>query len=302
MKKLDSQIEEESKIEELIEKAYILIEALPYFKDYFGKTFVIKYGGSIMADDKLKKNLIEDITLLKYVGINPVIVHGGGPAITKTLDRLNIEANFIDGLRVTDKETMEIVEMVLSAQINKEIVAMINNMKASAVGISGKDGNLIRAKKKSFDSPEKDLGFVGEVEEINPELVERLIEDGYIPVIAPVGFNEEGESLNINADNVAGELAAALKAEKLIYLTDVDGIRYDAEDESSRVSELSFSEIDRWIEEGKIKGGMLPKVEGCKHAVERGVIRTHILNGLVPHPLLLEIFTDQGVGTMIKKD
>ena len=280
----------------------MLIEALPYFKDFFGKTFVIKYGGSIMADPELKKKLIEDITLLKYVGINPVIVHGGGPAINKTLDRLNIEASFIDGLRVTDKETMEIVEMVLSAQINKEIVALINKMQAKAVGVSGKDGNLIKAKKKEFADPAKDLGFVGEVEEINPELIEKLIEDGYIPVIAPVGVNEEGEGLNINADSVAGELAAALKAEKLIYLTDVNGIRYEAEDPESRVSQLKFSEIKQWIAEGKIQGGMLPKVEGCMQAVESGVIRTHILNGLVAHPLLLEIFTDQGVGTMILKD
>jgi len=280
----------------------VLIEALPYFKDFFGKTFVIKYGGSIMADPELKEKLIEDITLLKYVGINPVIVHGGGPAINKTLDRLNIEANFIDGLRVTDKETMEIVEMVLSAQINKEIVALINKMQAKAVGVSGKDGNLIKAKKKEFSDPAKDLGFVGEVEEINPELIEKLIEDGYIPVIAPVGVNEAGEGLNINADSVAGELAAALKAEKLIYLTDVNGIRYDAEDPESRVSQLKFSEIKQWIADGKIQGGMLPKVEGCMQAVESGVIRTHILNGLVAHPLLLEIFTDQGVGTMILKD
>ena len=255
-----------------------------------------------MADPELKEKLIEDITLLKYVGINPVIVHGGGPAINKTLDRLNIEANFIDGLRVTDKETMEIVEMVLSAQINKEIVALINKMQAKAVGVSGKDGNLIKAKKKEFSDPAKDLGFVGEVEEINPELIEKLIEDGYIPVIAPVGVNEAGEGLNINADSVAGELAAALKAEKLIYLTDVNGIRYDAEDPESRVSQLKFSEIKQWITDGKIQGGMLPKVEGCMQAVESGVIRTHILNGLVAHPLLLEIFTDQGVGTMILKD
>ncbi|MGP3778683.1 acetylglutamate kinase [Halanaerobium saccharolyticum] len=289
-------------MEELIKKANVLIEALPYFKDFFGKTFVIKYGGSIMADPELKEKLIEDITLLKYVGINPVIVHGGGPAINKTLDRLNIEANFIDGLRVTDKETMEIVEMVLSAQINKEIVALINKMQAKAVGVSGKDGNLIKAKKKEFSDPAKDLGFVGEVEEINPELIEKLIEDGYIPVIAPVGVNEAGEGLNINADSVAGELAAALKAEKLIYLTDVNGIRYDAEDPESRVSQLKFSEIKQWIADGKIQGGMLPKVEGCMQAVESGVIRTHILNGLVAHPLLLEIFTDQGVGTMILKD
>nr|WP_306806888.1 acetylglutamate kinase [Halanaerobium congolense] len=278
------------------------MEALPYFKDFFGKTFVIKYGGSIMADAELKEKLIEDITLLKYVGINPVVVHGGGQAINKTLDRLNIESNFIDGLRVTDKDTMEIVEMVLSAQINKEIVALMNKMQAKAVGISGKDGSLIRAKKKEFSDPAKDLGFVGEVDQINPELVEKLIEDGYIPVIAPVGVNEKGETLNINADSVAGELAAALKAEKLIYLTDVDGIRYDAEDESTRVSQLKFSEIKEWIADGKIKGGMLPKVEGCMQAVESGVIRTHILNGLVAHPLLLEIFTDQGVGTMILKD
>lgn len=280
----------------------MLIEALPYFKDFFGKTFVIKYGGSIMADPELKEKLIEDITLLKYVGINPVIVHGGGPAINKTLDRLNIKANFIDGLRVTDKETMEIVEMVLSAQINKEIVALINKMEAKAVGVSGKDGNLIKAKKKEFTDPAKDLGFVGEVEQINPELIEKLIEDGYIPVIAPVGVNDQGEGLNINADSVAGELAAALKAEKLIYLTDVNGIRSDAEDAESRVSQLKFSEIKEWIAEGKIQGGMLPKVEGCMQAVESGVIRTHILNGLVAHPLLLEIFTDQGVGTMILKD
>ena len=293
---------EENTIEELIEKANVLIEALPYFNDFFGKTFVIKYGGSIMADDELKEKLIEDITLLKYVGINPVIVHGGGPAINKTLARLNIKANFIDGLRVTDKETMEIVEMVLSAQINKEIVALINKMQAKAVGVSGKDGNLIRAKKKEFTDPAKDLGFVGEVEQINPELIEKLIEDGYIPVIAPVGVNDQGEGLNINADSVAGELAASLKAEKLIYLTDVNGIRYDAEDADSRVSQLTFSEIKKWIAEGKIQGGMLPKVEGCMQAVESGVIRTHILNGLVAHPLLLEIFTDQGVGTMIVQD
>ncbi|MFW5749805.1 MAG: acetylglutamate kinase [Halanaerobium sp.] len=289
-------------MEELIEKANVLIEALPYFKDFFGKTFVIKYGGSIMADPELKEKLIEDITLLKYVGINPVIVHGGGPAINKTLDRLNIKANFIDGLRVTDKETMEIVEMVLSAQINKEIVALINKMEAKAVGVSGKDGNLIKAKKKEFSDPAKDLGFVGEVEQINPELIEKLIEDGYIPVIAPVGVNDQGEGLNINADSVAGELASALKAEKLIYLTDVNGIRFDADDAESRVSQLKFSEIKNWIAEGKIQGGMLPKVKGCMQAVENGVVRTHILNGLVAHPLLLEIFTDQGVGTMILKD
>ncbi|MFW6023052.1 MAG: acetylglutamate kinase [Halanaerobiaceae bacterium] len=289
-------------VEEYIRKAYILIEALPYFKKYYGKIFVIKYGGSIMSDEKLKKNLIEDITLLKYVGINPVIVHGGGPAINETLDRLNIETKFINGLRVTDKQTMEVVEMVLAAKINKEVVAMINQMRGEAVGICGKDGDLIKASKKYFEDKTIDLGYVGEVEKINPEIVQRLINDGYIPVIAPIGCDEKGESYNINADTVAGKLAVSLKAEKLIYLTDVDGIRYNPEDESSRVSSLTFEEINRWIEEGKIQGGMLPKVESCMEAVHSGVVRTHILNGLVPHPLLLEIFTDQGVGTMILKD
>lgn len=288
-------------MEEYIKKAYVLIEALPYFKKYYGKTFVIKYGGSIMTDEKLKKNLIEDITLLKYVGINPVIVHGGGPAINETLNQLDIKSQFINGLRVTDKKTMEVVEMVLAAKINKEIVAMINQMRGEAVGISGKDAGLIRAGKKLTED-NIDLGYVGDVESINPKIVNGLIEDGYIPVIAPVGVDDNGDSYNINADTVAGKLAVALNAEKLIFLTDVDGIRFDAEDESTRVSSLTIEEIKDWIEKEKIQGGMLPKVESCMEAVSNGVVRTHILNGLVPHPLLLEIFTDQGVGTMILKE
>ncbi|MFW6264469.1 MAG: acetylglutamate kinase [Bacillota bacterium] len=288
-------------MEEYIKKAYVLIEALPYFKKYYGKTFVIKYGGSIMSDEKLKKNLIEDITLLKYVGINPVIVHGGGPAINETLNQLDIKSQFINGLRVTDKKTMEVVEMVLAAKINKEIVAMINQMRGEAVGISGKDAGLIRAGKKLTED-NIDLGYVGDVESINPKIVNGLIEDGYIPVIAPVGVDDNGDSYNINADTVAGKLAVALNAEKLIFLTDVDGIRFDAEDESTRVSSLTIGEIKDWIEKEKIQGGMLPKVESCMEAVSNGVVRTHILNGLVPHPLLLEIFTDQGVGTMILKE
>jgi len=289
-------------MEEYIKKAYVLIEALPYFKQYYGKTFVIKYGGSIMFDEKLKKNLIEDITLLKYVGINPVIVHGGGPAINETLARLNIKTHFIDGLRVTDKETMEVVEMVLTGKVNKEVVAMINQMRGKAVGICGKDGGLIKAAKKIIPNKNVDLGYVGKVEKINPEIVKGLIKDGYIPIIAPVGSDDKGDSYNINADTVAGKLAVSLQAEKLIYLTDVNGIRNDPEDKDSRVSSLTFTEIKSWIKEGKIQGGMLPKVESCMEAVNSGVIRTHILNGLVPHPLLLEIFTDQGVGTMILKD
>lgn len=289
-------------MEKYIRKAYVLIEALPYFKKFNGKIFVIKYGGSIMTDDRLKKNLIEDITLLKHVGISPVIVHGGGPAINQTLEKLNIKSRFVDGLRVTDKETMEVVEMVLAARINKEVVGMINQMKGKAVGISGKDGSLIKAVKKVFPDRDIDLGYVGDVEKINPAIVQGLIADDYIPVIAPIGSDDKGNTYNINADTVAGKLAVALKAEKLIYLTDVDGIRYNPEDENSRVSSLHFDEIKQWIQEGKIKGGMLPKVESCMEAVSSGVERTHILNGLIPHPLLLEIFTDQGVGTMILKN
>lgn len=289
-------------MKEYIEKAYVLVEAMPYFKHFNGKTFVIKYGGSIMRDELLKRKLIEDITLLKLVGINPVIVHGGGPAINEMLKRLNVESKFVNGLRVTDRETMEVVEMVLGGSINKEIVDMINQQRGRAVGISGKDGGLIKARKKRFADSDIDLGFVGEVESIDPAIVENLIANDYIPVIAPIGSDEEGNTYNINADTVAGKLAIALKAEKLIYLTDVDGIRLDPDDENSRASVLSISEIKELIDAGRIKGGMLPKVESCMEAVSKGVVRTHILSGLIPHPLLLEIFTDQGIGTMIVKD
>lgn len=289
-------------MKEYIEKAYVLVEAMPYFKHFNGKTFVIKYGGSIMRDELLKRKLIEDITLLKLVGINPVIVHGGGPAINEMLRRLNVESKFVNGLRVTDRETMEVVEMVLGGSINKEIVDMINQQRGRAVGISGKDGGLIKARKKRFADSDIDLGFVGEVESIDPAIVENLIANDYIPVIAPIGSDEEGNTYNINADTVAGKLAIALKAEKLIYLTDVDGIRLDPDDEQSRASVLSISEIKELIDAGRIKGGMLPKVESCMEAVSKGVVRTHILSGLIPHPLLLEIFTDQGIGTMIVKD
>lgn len=289
-------------MKEYIEKAYVLVEAMPYFKHFNGKTFVIKYGGSIMRDELLKRKLIEDITLLKLVGINPVIVHGGGPAINEMLKRLNVESKFVNGLRVTDRETMEVVEMVLGGSINKEIVDMINQQRGRAVGISGKDGGLIKARKKRFADSDIDLGFVGEVESIDPAIVENLIANDYIPVIAPIGSDEEGNTYNINADTVAGKLAIALKAEKLIYLTDVDGIRLDPDDEQSRASVLSISEIKELIDAGRIKGGMLPKVESCMEAVSKGVVRTHILSGLIPHPLLLEIFTDQGIGTMIIKD
>lgn len=286
-------------MEKLIKKACVLVEALPYFRQFYGKTFVIKYGGSIMTNDELKRGLMEDITLLKYVGVNPVIVHGGGPAINQTLQLLNKESRFVNGLRVTDQETMEIVEMVLAAKINKEIVSMINQMRGKAVGICGKDGGLLKARKINVLGVDEDLGYVGEIAEINPEIVEGLISDGYIPVIAPVGSNESGDTFNINADTVAAQLAIALKAEKLIFLTDVDGIRSDPDNPRSHVSALTVDEVKEWRKEKKIRGGMLPKVEGCSNAVINGVERTHILNGLIPHTLLLEIFTDKGIGTMI---
>jgi len=286
-------------MEEIIKKAEVLIESLPYIKEFCGKTFVIKYGGSVLVNEEIKTSVIEDITLLKYVGVNPVIVHGGGPAITGIMDDMNKESKFVNGLRVTDKETMELVEMVLMGKVNKNIVGLINKIGSKAVGISGKDGDLIQARKLKLKNNEIDLGYVGEIEKINPKIIQQLIAGDYIPVIAPIGGNNEGESFNINADTVAGKLATSLEAEKFIFLTDVDGIRADHREAESRVSSLSVKKAKKWIEDRRIKGGMMPKVKACLEAVNNGVHRTHILNGLVSHALLLEIFTDQGIGTMI---
>ncbi len=288
-------------MKEVIKKAEILVESLPYIKKFLGKTFVIKFGGSILANNKIKNTLMEDILLLKYVGVNPVIVHGGGPLINNTLTLLGKKSEFVDGLRVTDKETMDIVEMVLAGKVNKQVVSEINKMGKKAVGICGKDGGLIKAKKLIIDGKNIDMGYVGEVEEINPEIINNLIESGYIPVVAPIGGNHNGDSFNINADTVAGKLAVALKAEKFIFLTDVDGIRAISDEEESRVSSLTVQQVKNWIEEERIKGGMLPKVKACMEAVNSGVHSTHILNGLLSHTLLLEIFTDKGIGTMILK-
>ena len=288
-------------MDKLIKKAEVLLESLPYIREFYGKTFVIKYGGSVLANDKIKKSVIEDITLLKYVGVNPVIVHGGGPAINQTMDVLNKESKFINGLRVTDQETMDMVEMVLVGKVNKEIVSLVNEMGAEAVGVSGKDGGLIQASKLQ-PTEGIDLGFVGQVDQINPRIIHSLIDRDYIPVIAPVGGNKKGDSFNINADTVAGRVAVALSAEKFIFLTDVDGIRADHKNADSRVSSLTISEACQWIEDEKIKGGMVPKVKACMDAVECGVHKTHIINGLISHALLLEIFTDHGIGTMILND
>jgi acetylglutamate kinase len=286
-------------MEEVMGKAQILTEALPYIKEYHGKTVVIKYGGAAMEQADLKETVATDIVLMKYVGLNPIIVHGGGPEISRQMKAMGKEAKFINGLRVTDKETMDIVKMVLVGKINKEIVSLINRHGELSVGVSGDDGNLIMAKKKATDG--YDLGYVGEVTKINRKLLENLINDDFIPVVATVGVGEDGMSYNINADKVAGEIAAALNADKIIFLTDVDGLYEDFDDKDSLISELSIEESERRLAGREINQGMIPKVEGCVNAVKSGVKRAHILNGTTPHALLLEIFTDEGVGTMIAK-
>jgi len=289
-----------------IEKAAILVEALPYIKKFQGKTIVIKYGGHAMIDCELKKAVMQDIMLMKYVGMNPILVHGGGPEITGMMKRLNMKAEFVNGLRVTDKETAEIVEMVLVGKLNKEIVSMINQLGGRAVGLSGKDGSLIRAVKKLAGGKDEhgedvlyDIGFVGEVEQVNPELLHTVMEKGYIPVIAPIGVGADGETYNINADFVASSLAGALQADKLVLLTDVEGIFRDMKDSSSLISSLVRSRVEDYIHQGIISGGMIPKVQCCVEALDQGVNKTHIIDGRIPHAILLEIFTDQGVGTMV---
>jgi len=279
-----------------LEKAEVLVEALPYIKDFYGKRVVIKYGGAAMKDCKLKQKVMQDIVLMKYVGMHPIVIHGGGPEITGMLDRLGISTEFVDGLRVTDQATMEIVEMVLGGKVNKEIVAGINASGGKAVGISGKDGDLIKARPQ--DSSGK-LGFVGEVDGINPQIIETLIENGYIPVIAPIGIDDEQQSYNINADTVAASIAVAIKADKLVLLTDVPGLLQDTQDADSLISVLKVSEVSSYVNDGIIAGGMIPKVKCCVEAVTGGVSRTHIVDGRVAHSILLEIFTDEGVGTMV---
>lgn len=291
-----------------MEKASILIEALPYIRKFHGKTVVIKYGGNAMINEELKEAVMNDVILMKLVGMNPILVHGGGPEITQMLKRLDIKSQFINGLRVTDAAAMEVVEMVLVGKINKGIVAHINRLGGEAVGLSGKDGQTIIAKKQYTMVPDEagnmvkqDLGLVGEVKTINTELINTIIANGYIPVIAPVGVGSAGESYNINADFVAGELAAALKAEKLVLLTDVEGIFADYEDKSTIISSLKVEDVDALINRGTIAGGMIPKVQCCVKALQGGVNRTHIIDGRLPHSILLEVFTNQGIGTMVEK-
>ena len=292
-----------------LQKAKILVNALPYIKKYYGQTIVIKYGGSAMVDKTARKQFIKDVVLMKYIGINPVIVHGGGPEINEMLQKIGKESKFIAGNRVTDGETVEIVEMVLSGKVNKGIVADINKYGGKAVGISGKDDNmtLVRQKyieEKSENSEETkkiDIGFVGEIENINTEIIKVLEKSDYIPVISSIGTDKNGQTYNINADYVAGEIAGKLNADRMIFLTDVDGILLDYHDKQTLIDEIDVYHVNKLIEKGIISGGMLPKVNTCLKAIKKGVENVIILNGKLEHSLLLELFTEEGAGTLIKK-
>jgi acetylglutamate kinase len=289
---------------EAVAKARVLSEALPYMRRFAGRTVVVKYGGHAMGDDEVAGGFARDIVLLKQVGINPVVVHGGGPQIGQMLERLNIKSNFIDGLRVTDAKTVEIVEMVLAGSINKAIVAAINKVGGCAVGLSGKDGGLITARKltRTKRDPDSnierilDLGFVGEPERINPAILDTLAKSDIIPVIAPVGLGSDGATYNINADTVAGAVAGAVRAARMLMMTDVMGV---LDKNKALISRLSVMQVRAMIGDGTIHGGMIPKVETCLDAVDRGVEAAVILDGRVPHAVLLELFTERGVGTMI---
>lgn len=281
---------------DLLAKAQTLTEALPYIKRTWGKTVVIKYGGAAMTDPALRESVASDIVLMKLVGINPVIVHGGGPEITGYMERLGLPVEFVGGLRVTSDEAMEVVKMVLVGKVNKELVAAINSHGRLAVGIAGDDANLIAGR---AIAPE--LGRVGEVAAIDTTVVTKLIDDGFVPVIASVGGGEDG-SFNINADTVAGELAAALGSDKVIFLTDVDGLYRDFSDKSSLISALTLAQAEEIVSGGGLSSGMIPKIEACARALRGGVSRAHLLNGTIPHSLLLEVYTDEGVGTMITRD
>lgn len=281
-----------------LDRADTLVEALPYIRRLFGKTIVVKYGGAAMRSEELTRSILEDVTLLRFVGMNPVLIHGGGPEINRMLEALDIESHFVDGLRVTDDATMDVVQMVLAGKINKGIVAEMNSMGAQAIGMCGIDGNVLQARKQQRNDG-VDLGNVGEVTGVNAKLLHTLTSEGYIPVIAPVGVGENGESYNINADVAAAAVASALEAEKLIYLTDTDGIRTRLNDPESLLYVTSKTDILNMIADGRIAGGMLPKASSCLKALASGVHRAHILNGTIPHPLILEIFTDSGIGTMV---
>ncbi|MCR4671517.1 MAG: acetylglutamate kinase [Saccharofermentans sp.] len=288
-------------MQSMVERATILTEALPYIRKLRGQTIVIKYGGNAMVNEDLKQSVMDDITLLKYIGINPIVVHGGGPDINSMLKAVGKESTFVNGLRYTDDETMQYAQMVLIGKTNKEIVSLLCGKGAKAIGISGIDGHLIEAEKLDKDSEGNpvDIGYVGKIKNINTKVIEMLANDEYIPVIAPIGVGADGQSYNINADTVASEVAVALKASKLMFLTDVGGV---LDNDKNVIPVLSEKDVSDCIASGIISGGMIPKIEGCLDTVRRGVDRAHIIDGRIPHSIILEIFTKNGIGTMIVKE
>ncbi len=290
---------EEKNMKEIMEKAEVLIEALPYIQRFNRKIIVVKYGGSAMVDEELKKNVIQDVTLLKLVGFKPIIVHGGGKEISKWVGKAGMKPEFVNGLRKTDAATMEIAEMVLG-KVNKSLVQMVESLGVNAIGISGKDGGLLKVNKKFSNG--QDIGFVGDVKEVNPKILYDLLEKDFLPIVCPVGMDDEFNTYNINADDAACAIARAVKAEKLAFLTDIEGVYKDPEDKDTLISELPVSDARKLIEDGYIGGGMLPKLNNCIDAIENGVSRVHILDGRIAHCLLLEIFTNRGIGTAILGD
>lgn len=289
----------EKNMEEILSKAEVLIEALPYIQRFNRKIIVVKYGGSAMSSEELQKNVIKDVTLLKLVGFKPIIVHGGGKEISRWVGKVGKEAKFVNGLRVTDAETMEIAEMVLN-KVNKGLVSMVQELGVKAVGISGKDGGLLKVDKKYSNG--EDIGFVGDIKDVDPKILYDLLERDFLPIVAPIGMDDNFQTYNINADDAACAIAKAVGAEKLAFLTDIEGLYKDINDKSSFISRLSASEADQLINDGFIGGGMLPKLANCTSAIKNGVNRVHILDGRIPHCLLLEIFTKKGIGTAIVKD
>ena len=290
---------EQKEMDQVMQKASVLIEALPYIQKFNRKIIVVKYGGSAMTNEELQRNVIKDVTLLKLVGFKPIIVHGGGKAISKWVGKVGKEARFVNGLRVTDEETMEIAEMVLG-RVNKNLVTMVEELGVKAVGISGKDGGLLKVDKKYADG--QDIGFVGDIKEVDPKVLYDLLEKDFLPIVAPVGLDDDFNTYNINADDAACAIAKAVGADKLVFLTDIEGLYKDINDKSSFISRLTAGQAEELINGGIIGGGMLPKLNNCTSAIRNGVNRVHILDGRVPHCLLLEIFTNEGVGTAIISD
>ena len=290
---------EQREMDQVMQKAAVLIEALPYIQKFNRKIIVVKYGGSAMSNEELQKNVIKDVTLLKLVGFKPIIVHGGGKAISRWVEKVGKEPSFVNGLRVTDEETMEIAEMVLG-RVNKNLVTMVEELGVKAVGISGKDGGLLKVEKKYSDG--KDIGFVGNITEVDPKVIYDLLEKDFLPIIAPIGLDENFQTYNINADDAACAIAKAVGADKLVFLTDIEGLYRNINDKSTFISRLTASQAESLISEGVIGGGMLPKLGNCTSAVRNGVNRVHILDGRIPHCMLLEIFTNQGIGTAIIQD